>query len=84
MVEKIIACSKKDNRIVFKGMVPNKIVVEDQLKATLLVNPRPSIGEFTRYSFPSKNMEYMVSGTPMVYNSFTWNAFRILRVCKII
>ena len=53
-----------DERIIFKGMVPNKVVVEDQLKATLLVNPRPTNEEFTKYSFPSKNMEYMVSGTP--------------------
>ena len=28
------------------------------------MNPRPSKEEFTKYSFPSKNMEYMVSGTP--------------------
>lgn len=30
----------------------------------MLINPRPSNEEFTKYSFPSKNMEYMVSGTP--------------------
>ncbi len=53
-----------DRRILFKGMVPNNEVVKDQLKATLLINPRPTHEEFTKYSFPSKNMEYMVSGTP--------------------
>jgi glycosyltransferase involved in cell wall biosynthesis len=47
-------------------MVPNKIVVQDQLAATLLINPRPTNEEFTKFSFPSKNMEYMVSGTPMI------------------
>lgn len=57
---------KKDRRIYFKGMVPNKIVVKDQLAATLLINPRPTNEEFTKFSFPSKNMEYMVSGTPMI------------------
>lgn len=57
---------RKDRRILFKGMVPNKIVVEDQLVATLLINPRPTNEEFTKFSFPSKNMEYMVSGTPMI------------------
>ncbi len=66
MEETIKELSLKDYRIVFKGMVPNKIVVEDQLKATILVNPRPTVEEFTKYSFPSKNMEYMVSGTPMI------------------
>ena len=46
--------------------MPNEHVVKEQLKATLLVNPRPSMEEFTKYSFPSKNMEYMASGTPVL------------------
>lgn len=50
--------------IKYFGVVPNEIVVKEQLKATLLVNPRPTSEEYTKYSFPSKNMEYMVSGTP--------------------
>ena len=57
---------KKDNRIVYKGIVPNRIVVDQLPKATLLINPRPSDGVYTQYSFPSKNMEYMVSGTAFV------------------
>ena len=57
---------KKDPRIVYFGMVPNSEVTEKQLKATLLVNPRSSTEEFTKYSFPSKNVESMVSGTPLV------------------
>ena len=66
MVKDIEKYSNLDNRIRFGGMVPNEIVVEEQIMATLLVNPRPSNEEFTKYSFPSKNMEYMVSGTPVV------------------
>ena len=57
---------KKDKRIIYKGIRPNNEVVEAELKATLLVNPRPTHEEFTKYSFPSKNMEYMVSGTPVL------------------
>ncbi len=64
MVTNMESYIDNDSRITFKGMVPNKEVVQDQLKATLLVNPRPTHEEFTKYSFPSKNMEYMVSGTP--------------------
>jgi glycosyltransferase involved in cell wall biosynthesis len=30
----------------------------------LLVNPRTPEGEFTRFSFPSKTMEYLASGVP--------------------
>ena len=55
-----------DRRIVYQGVFPNKVIVEKELEATLLLNPRPSNEEFTKYSFPSKNMEYMVSGTPIV------------------
>ena len=57
----------KDNpNIKYFGVMPNDYVVTEQLKATLLINPRPSNEEYTKYSFPSKNMEYMVSGTPVV------------------
>ena len=64
MVEEITTFTHKDERIVYKGMMPNEIVVADQLKARLLVNPRPTHEAYTKYSFPSKNMEYMASGTP--------------------
>ncbi len=55
-----------DPRIVYKGIKPNDEVVAAELSATLLVNPRPTHEEFTQYSFPSKNVEYMVSGTPLL------------------
>ncbi len=42
----------------------NAEIVEEEQKASLLVNPRPRAPEYTKYSFPSKNMEYMASGTP--------------------
>lgn len=48
------------------GVKLNDYVVKEQKKATLLVNPRPTNEEFTKYSFPSKNMEYMLSGTPVL------------------
>lgn len=59
------AC-QSDKRIRYFGTVMNSEVVCEQKKATVLINPRPSKGEFTKYSFPSKNMEYMISGTPTI------------------
>jgi glycosyltransferase involved in cell wall biosynthesis len=56
----------KNDNVKYFGVVPNNEVVELEIKATLLVNPRPSTEEFTKYSFPSKNMEYMMSGTPVL------------------
>ena len=48
------------------GIRPNAEIVGKEQRAALLVNPRPSAPEYTKYSFPSKNMEYMVSGTPIL------------------
>lgn len=58
--------SAKDPRIRYCGELTNEEIVKRETQATLLVNPRPPIGEWTSYSFPSKNMEYMASGTPLV------------------
>ncbi|MCL6604720.1 MAG: glycosyltransferase [Paenibacillus sp.] len=55
-----------DKRIKYFGVLPNNEIIIKEIQATLLVNPRPSEEEFTKYSFPSKNMEYMVSGTPIL------------------
>lgn len=55
-----------DNRIKFLGLLPREAVLELQRKATVLVNPRNSDGEYTKYSFPSKIMEYLLSGTPCI------------------
>ena len=68
-VSAIEDAASKDKRIFYCGELTNNQIVEEEKKATLLVNPRPAEGEWTAYSFPSKNMEYMASGTPLVaYN----------------
>lgn len=48
----------------YMGLVPNSEIVAEEGRVSLLVNPRPTAPAYTKYSFPSKNMEYMVSGTP--------------------
>ena len=48
------------------GNVSNREVLAYQRRATLLVNPRPTSEDFTRYSFPSKLLEYMSSGRPVL------------------
>jgi glycosyltransferase involved in cell wall biosynthesis len=64
--EEMLYYNNIDHRIIYKGVVPNEKVVEQELQAVLLINPRPTDEIFTQFSFPSKNMEYMVSGTPLV------------------
>lgn len=59
----IVEYAKQDERIKFFGSRNNAEVVTEQIKATLLVNPRYTHAEYTKYSFPGKNLEYMASGT---------------------
>lgn len=56
----------RDSRIINHGLVSNDVVISAEIKSTLLVNPRFSDAIYTKYSFPSKNFEYMVSGTPLL------------------
>lgn len=62
--EYIKSKSKIDRRIIFCGQLPRIEVLKKQREATLLVNPRTPEGEFTKYSFPSKTIEYLTSGVP--------------------
>ena len=55
-----------DNRIIYKGLVSHDEVIRLQRECTLLINPRRPNGGITKYSFPSKTMEYMASMTPMI------------------
>jgi len=50
----------------FFGFVAQKEALAMQASATALLNPRQSDGLFTRYSFPSKTLEYMRSGKPVL------------------
>mgnify|MGYP000250626225 CR=1 FL=1 len=65
-INEIKEICKLDNRIKYLGKVSNDKIIKEQITATLLINPRTSQGEYTKYSFPSKNMEYMSSGTPIL------------------
>lgn len=56
----------EDDRIKYLGKVSHLKVLKLQKEADLLVNPRTPEGEYTNYSFPSKTMEYLASGTPVL------------------
>lgn len=60
--------AQHDLRIKYFGQQSREDVLILQKKATVLINPRTSEGEFTKYSFPSKTMEYFASGTPTILN----------------
>lgn len=62
----IVSAAAEDSRIMFLGEIPRNELLALELGADLLVNPRVNSGHFTKYSFPSKNMEYLSSGTAML------------------
>ena len=60
------AISEKNSNIKFLGLQSHEYVVGLEKGATLLVDPRPSGTEIAKMSFPSKIIEYMASGTPVL------------------
>ena len=66
--ESIETASKNDPRIKFFGLVDSNTALKMQRQASILINPRTSEGEYTKYSFPSKTMEYLLSGKSVIIN----------------
>lgn len=65
-VKELQQIAAEDEKVFYGGMLLNTEIVEKEQEATLLVNPRPTDEEYVKYSFPSKTMEYMASGTPVL------------------
>jgi glycosyltransferase involved in cell wall biosynthesis len=68
LTEEIRRLSELDKRIRFFGAIAKEEVFELQKQATILINPRSVSDDelITRYMFPSKNLEYMLSGNPSI------------------
>lgn len=59
-------CAATDHRIILTGQISPDEVKRYLARATILVNPRPNNEDYTKYSFPSKNIEYLMTGKPVV------------------
>lgn len=64
--QEILKRAEADSRIRYFGRVSREDVLKYEKKATLLLNVRNSEDEYTKFSFPSKMVEYMLSGTPVL------------------
>lgn len=62
----VIDFANQNRRIKYFGQINYENIIKMQKKADVLVNPRLPDDEFTQYSFPSKTMEYLASGTPSI------------------
>lgn len=57
---------KTENKIKYFGVVNNEEILTIQKKAWFLINPRIIDNQISRLTFPSKILEYLVSGTPII------------------
>ena len=62
------AAAARDARICYAGLLGQKELKAVLAGAGVLVNPRTSEEDYTRYSFPSKILEYLQTGLPVVGN----------------
>lgn len=58
-------CATNEN-ISYKGFVANREILKIQKTADFLINARSTDEEYVKYSFPSKTLEYMLSGNPLI------------------
>jgi glycosyltransferase involved in cell wall biosynthesis len=65
-INNIISTSNTDRRIKYWPALKQNELFKMQQNATLLVNPFKPDHRKTLYFFPSKTMEYMASGTPVL------------------
>lgn len=55
-----------DSRIKYWGYLTKSELNVLQAKCDVLVNPRKNVGNFVKFSFPSKTMDYIASGKPVI------------------
>ncbi|MBR5524169.1 MAG: glycosyltransferase [Clostridia bacterium] len=58
--------SATHSNIEYCGFADQTVIRQEQDACSFLINPRRPTGTFTRYSFPSKTAEYMMSGKPVI------------------
>jgi glycosyltransferase, family 1 len=64
--DEIAKIAAEDSRIDFRGQVSSDIARQCILDGDILVNPRPNDSVYTKYSFPSKIIDYLATGNPVV------------------
>lgn len=64
--DELVRLMSLNHNVIYKGFVPNNEILKIQREADFLINARSSEEEFVKYSFPSKTLEYMLSGTPLI------------------
>lgn len=58
--------AEEHENIKYLGFLKQEELDEYRNKCDFLINPRKPTGTYTKYSFPSKTAEYMMSGKPVI------------------
>lgn len=64
--EDVIKAANINPQIKFFGQVHREEVLKLQSQSTVLVNPRSGSEAYTKYSFPSKTIEYLLAAKPVI------------------
>lgn len=62
----IISLSETNKKIKYFGCADRPTLHVAQQNAFVLINPRTGNDEFTKFSFPSKNLEYLLAARPVI------------------
>lgn len=82
--EHVVARAERNTQIIFLGQLNRDAVLGLQKKAVALINPRKDVSLFTKYSFPSKIIEYMHSGRPVLMHKLPGIPIEYYDYCYII
>ncbi|WBB71731.1 glycosyltransferase [Micromonospora sp. WMMD1128] len=66
LADELCAQATRDPRVRPPQLIGRKELASRLARAAVLVNPRPVAQGFVRYSFPSKLLEYLAAGVPVV------------------
>ena len=66
LTDDIVSLSKTNKRIVYGGFLDEENLIPQLMSSHLLINPRPSELLFAQMSFPSKLIEYLYMGIPVL------------------
>lgn len=64
--ENVQKAARCDSRIEFRGQVSSEEARRAIVEGDILVNPRENDTEYTKYSFPSKVIDYLATGNPVI------------------
>lgn len=62
----VVKAAKRDKRIKYCGFLSKEQLADIEHNVSFYINPRVNNGEYTKYSFPSKNLEYLLAGKPVI------------------